>query len=307
MKFDKKVNYFEMETKNNIAEIEKVFLDSNIGIELKWVCDSILFILEEINIVASIYMKWSMTINGLEVASNMYKTKEWKDKYPGMTNHFYIKGFRKTTDLKNIESREIILWDGDKASKAHIDAIPMIASSAIVDIYRHIENFIFELYRIYLMANPLKLINDNKDLKRLYENRINSTQQNELWLENMNKRIIRWWEKKSYSNLGDIISDYFNDIKIEQKMGSVPNGLEEVINTLKFIIEIRNSLVHNEKYISENLVELSKSTIFESFIEEELIAGEELNIVLIHLQYIDYSVNSILNIIYMMLMALLAD
>jgi hypothetical protein len=44
-------------------------------------------------------------------------------------------------------------WDGPKAAEAHRQTMPMLAAFGLIDLYANLEEFVFEVYKVYLGAN----------------------------------------------------------------------------------------------------------------------------------------------------------
>lgn len=295
----KQVNYFKEEMERDIQTVKDMFsLDDIQNQDIRWIYESLDFIINEIYLFTSVYMKWCMAINGLELAVEKYSDKVWQGEYG-----FGIEGLRNNKEGMT-ESTQLVFWEGNYVPNAHESVIPMISSWGIIDINRKMEKFIFELYSIYLKGNPDKLMNgaEYKELRRLHRKKDESQGSKEEWSERIQNRIKEWKNKRSRDNLSGVLIDYYRDTGLNNIFYEEIDGIiNDTIEILKFIIELRNSLIHNDAYVSKRLATLSNHS---TLIGYNLTEGDKLEMKLIDLQIVELLINRILNFILMQLLGL---
>ncbi|SOH94751.1 hypothetical protein SAMN06273572_105175 [Monaibacterium marinum] len=114
----------------------------------------------------SVYLRWALTINAMEVSQKYYEELEPNRALQTQTIRVE-NGIPKRVTLVN--------WDGREASEKYIASQEPISAYGFADMYGVIEDITFEAYEIYLQFNPVTLLkgSDYKDLRNLYAKKMN--------------------------------------------------------------------------------------------------------------------------------------
>lgn len=250
----------------------------------KWIEKTTNKIAEWRGLFQSTYIRWALIINGLDVSNKKYSS-EVKD---GKT--FTIQTLR-TRGMENI-----VEWDKNTTAKNCLSSIPMVASWGVLDLYSCLEEFIFDIYRIYLKSNPSSIMQgkDFQYLRRLHrEFEKNQTVEiSEKWEEAIEERLNAWQRKKLYEGLDKILLSYMNATSLKKPSIYTLSTPETWAETIKGIAELRNSFTHGAKTVSKELADFSKLPHSMLFDFKE---NEELQIELIHLQSVECFCNQLLS------------
>jgi hypothetical protein len=261
----KSLPFFDIE--NEIKEIDFIdfVLDDS---EKKWMEESNKLVMDFSGVFHSIYLRWAVTINGLNVAEEKYRSKEWENP----SKAFVVAGIR-----NGKESPEVVYlkqWDGKTASEIHKSSIPMLAGWAFCNMYSVFEEFIFKLYKIYLEAHPLTILEGRefRDMRVLYQKKDESDANLLKWQNAWNERLEKWHRKKLYDGLEKIFNSYINLTKLEiPAIYNAPYSLEDVSKTIGGISLIRNCFIHGMANVPKELGDFCKTfqSISFNFIENE--------------------------------------
>jgi hypothetical protein len=258
-----------------LPQIDNVIYRTEIE-ELKWIEETTSKIGEWRDIFRSTYIRWALAINGLHIASSKYKDPKWR-----RNNKFIVRGYR----IKDEVSYEAQLakWDGDVASEAHLKSANMIASYGIIDLYACFEELIFDFYRLYLMRNPSSLLvgPENKELKKKFRDKESEPEE---WNSALKERLDKWHRNKLYDGLHKVLLSYLNTAGLEKPSSYKHSTPETWAETLRGIAILRNSLTHGEKYVSQELAEISHKPHGLNF---KFNTGDEINLSVHHLMSVE--------------------
>lgn len=238
--------------------------------ESKWVQEINEVVMEFGGVFHSIFLRWAVTINGLHVAADKYSDPEWKNRGMG----FAVQGIRNRKDGSGPELTNVRVWDGSMASEVHSSSIPMLAAWAFCNMYSCLEEFIFKIFRVYLNSNPLEICKGDefKDLRKIYHERNQSSEQNSAWIEAWSERLESWHRKKLYDGLEKIFKNLISKTGLQ-----IPSFYEgkydynDIAKTLGGISLIRNCFIHGVTIIPPELALFCKGfqSSFFNFTEGE--------------------------------------
>lgn len=232
----------------------------------------------------STYIRWALTINGLHEAKDRYESKKGEDVL------FKIDSLR-ANGLENIA-----LWDMETTGKNYAETIPMIAAWGLLDLYSCIEEFVFELYRIYLTQHPESIIKgpEFSDLRRLRKEAPNSEEKNQQWAEALDERLNSWQRKRLYDGLSKVFLSYTSITNIKTPSIYTKSTVEMWAETIKGIGELRNCFTHGVEVVTKDLSDFSAQPNSMSFDFRE---GDRLNVQLHHLQSVECFLDQLLTAI----------
>jgi hypothetical protein len=186
----------------------------------------------------------------------------------------------------------------EKTASHYKETIPMMAAWGIIDLYSCIEEFIFELYRIYLNSHPYSLImgKDYSDLRKLRRERNENPDKNTEWNKAWEKRLSSWQRKKQYDGLHKVFKSYLNITGLKTPSVSKYTTVESWVDSLRGIGELRNCLTHGVEIVTNDLSDFSTKphSILFDFVE-----GESLLVELKHLQRVEYFLDNLITTINM--------
>jgi hypothetical protein len=237
----------------------------------------------------SSYIRWALTINGLDKAKDRYDSKK------GDELGFTIESIR----ANGME--RIALWDMQTAAKNHKSTIPMIASWGIVDLYSCLEEFVFEIYIIFLNHYPDSIIKGNefRNLRQLKRVSSNDADKKKEWEELWRKRVESWQKKRIYDGLNKVFLAYTKVSGLKTPSIYKVSTVETWAETIAGIAELRNCFTHGVDTVNKALAEFSNKPHSMLFDFRE---GEKLTIELKHLQSIECFLDQFLTTINFSLM-----
>jgi hypothetical protein len=269
-----------------LPQITNLIINSDLP-ESRWLKEATTAIGEWRAKLRSTYLRWALSINGLEVAANRYADLEWSRRHK-----FEVKSLRPLPgDFDEhgrirVEQTRIALWDGATASENHRNTMPMLAAFGVIDLYARLEEFVFALYRIFLNHHPETLLKgeEYKDLKRLRKEAESEESKKPKWEEAWRKRLIAWQRKKLYEGLGNVFKAFCSVARLEKPSHYQVNTIDTWAESIDIIGLVRHSLIHGVAEVSEELAEACKKLHAILFDFEK---GEPLEIELYHLQGVD--------------------
>jgi len=222
------------------------------GEESIWVQDINEVVMEFGGVFHSIFLRWAVTINGLHVAADKYSDPEWKQRGMG----FAVQGIRNRRDGSGPELTNVRVWDGGMASEVHSSSIPMLAAWAFCNMYSCLEEFIFKMFKVYLNSNPLEICKgpEFKDIRSLYRNRDEGSEQHSAWVESWEERLDAWHRKKLYDGLEKVFNNFASKTRLQ--IPSFYDGeydYNDIAKTLGGISLIRNCFVHGVTIVPREL------------------------------------------------------
>lgn len=220
--------------------------------ESKWVQEINEVVMEFGGVFHSIFLRWAVTINGLHVAADKYSSPEWIKRGLG----FAVQGIRNRKDGSGPELTNVRVWDGNMASEVHSSSIPMLAAWAFCNMYSCLEEFILNIFRVYLNSNPLEICKgpEFKNIRRIYHERDQSNEQHSAWLEAWSERLESWHRKKLYDGLEKIFKNFIG--KTGLQIPSFYGGeydYNDIAKTLGGISLIRNCFIHGVTKVPREL------------------------------------------------------
>ena len=230
----------------------------------KWIHNANIVTMDFGGVFHSIFLRWAVTVNGLHVASEKYSTEEWLKS----GKSFAVSGYRNSLD-GHPHYTNVRVWDGKMASKVHASSIPMLAAWAFCNMYSCLEEFIFKIFRIFLEAHPLVLLEGSqfRDLRQLYRNKETSENNFIKWKNEWEKRLDSWHRKKSYDGLERVFNNFIQKSRLE-----IPSGYKgyfdytDIGKTLGGISMIRNCFIHGVTEVPQELEDFC-NTFQSSFFE----------------------------------------
>lgn len=229
----------------------------------------------------STYIRWALTLNGLDVA---------KDKYN--LNKAGQAGFS-IDSLRQHGLENIAFWDMDTAAKNHEETIPMMAAWGLTDLYSCLEEFVFEFYKIFLNHNPDSIIKGKEfiNLRRLKRESVNGPECKEKWETAWKERLESW---QLYDGLNKVFLAYTNAAGIKTPSIYKLSTVETWAETIKGISELRNCFTHGVETVTKELSDFSSKSHSMLFDFEE---DKPLNIELKHLQSVECFLDQLLTAI----------
>ena len=218
----------------------------------KWITDSNDETIKFGGTFHSIYLRWSVAINGLHKAAEIYSSKEWLES----GKLFAVTGIRNDPNGSGPKLSHVQTWDGHTAAKVHSTSAPMIAAWAFCNMYACLEEFVFRLYRIYLESYPMVICQgaEFKPLRLLFRQRENSKKDNDLWSVAWADRLEAWHRKKLYDGLGKVFAAYVDRSGLKIPVAYQKHfNYQDVAETLAGISLIRNSFIHGATKVSKEL------------------------------------------------------
>jgi len=213
----------------------------------------------------SIFLRWAVTVNGLHVASEKYKSK----KFIESGKAFAVQGIRNPKDGSSPNYTNVKVWSGEQASEVHSSSVPMLAAWAFCNMYSCLEEFVFSIFREYLNENPMTICKgpDFIEIRKIYDERNvceeNLFKWNDVWI----KRLDSWHRKKIYDGLEKVFTNFILQTKL--KIPSFYSGeydYSHIAKTLRGISLIRNCFIHGVSTVPGELGDFCKgfeSTFFE--------------------------------------------
>ena len=202
----------------------------------------------------SAFLRWAVTVNGLNVAAEKYSSMDWKNANKGLT----VSGIRHNESNSQYEAIILKTWDGNMAAQVSKSSIPMLAGWAFCNMYACIEEFILKLCRIYLEEHPDYLIQGQefRELRKLYSAQKLDPTLRSKWFEKLNVRLDDWHKKIVFKGMEKIFNKYITFSKIE--MPNKYKGLatySDIGKTLGGISLIRNCFIHGVTTVPKELEE----------------------------------------------------
>jgi hypothetical protein len=245
-------------------------------------------------IFRSLYIRWALAINGLHVAAEKYRSN-----LP--IELFYIQSIRVEEGIP--KQTRIAEWDLEMAAQAHLKTVPMLNAYGFIDLYGCFEEFIFDLYGIYLKHNPGHLLtgDENRPLKKLYKEYLTNTSKEGEWKEQFSKRLISWQRKRLYDGLEKVFLAYCDMASIQKPKGYVLSNPQTWSETLGGIGLLRHALTHGAKTVSKEIADFGVKAHSNGLRFKE---NDPLEITLFHLQAVELFAHQLLTALNLSLIEL---
>jgi hypothetical protein len=245
--------------------------------ENQWLEDSMEMIGEWRAVFRSIYIKWSLAINGLHVAVERYSDSSWQS-----TKQFSITSQRPDPTGK-LQPALIAQWTGKETEKHHRAVIPYIAGWGIIDLGSALEEFIFDLHKIFLFQHPESLIQGDayRDLRTLRNEAATSPDATTAWEAALSERINDWQRKAVYEKKRKLFFSYCERAKLKTPSTYTKATLSSLADCVHGVFTLRNSLIHPNATVPKDLAEFCSQPINIGYQFRE---GEQLAVTLRELQ-----------------------
>lgn len=222
--------------------------------ENQWICNANKITMDFGDTFESIFLRWAVTINGLHVASEKYKEKEWLSG----NRFFLVQGIRNSLDGSGPELVNVRVWKPDMAAQIHETSIPMLSAWAFCNMYSCLEEFIFKIFRAYLEAYPLIICKGKEfqELRKAYHNKNQNDEMHKTWRQMWSKRLETWHRNKLYDGIEKVFNYFISETNLK-----IPEGYKEEYNysdiakTLGGIALIRNCFIHGVTTVPQELEE----------------------------------------------------
>jgi hypothetical protein len=207
--------------------------------------------------LSSTYLRWSLAINGLQVAAERYADPGWINTHKS----FIVRSLRpvqKEADPQgrpHVDNVVIAEWDGHTASQAHRNTIPMLAAFGIIDLYANLEEVVFDLYKLFLNARPELLLKGNefKELRRLKREADVDASKRESWQAAWDERLIAWQRNRLYDGLGKVFKAFCDSAGLKTPSEYTVTTVETWAESIDIVAMVRNALVHGASRVSADL------------------------------------------------------
>jgi hypothetical protein len=273
------VHLLPIEGDNNCPPITNVIVRVNDS-EDKWIEETTEKIGDWRSLSRTTYIRWSLAINGLMVASERYQ--DW----PG-DRKFVVKTMRIDGEASIAE------WSGETTSEHCKSTAELIAANCIVDLYGCLEEVVFEAYRIYLNHNPLAILPGDcfRELRRLFRKFQAGEEGGEAWPEQWEKRVTSWQRKRLYDGLGKVLKSYFQHTGLERPSWYQLTTVDTWAETISGISELRNLITHGGTKVSQELADFSERPFAATFDFE---TGAPLVVKTHHMQSVEMFIDQLL-------------
>jgi hypothetical protein len=207
------------------------------------------------NTFRSTYLHWALAINGLHVAAERYGRPDWP-----ASQQFTVSSLTAGPEGRAIPS-VLVRWDGQTASRAHIDTTRKMAAWGIVELYANLEEFVFALYRIYLSAHPKVLMQGEhyRDLRKLHKVSVRSPEDKAAWATAWSRRLESWQRKRLYDGLGPVLISYMREANLQKPKAFTKSDPSSWAETIRIIAILRNALVHGAKTVPDELAQAASA------------------------------------------------
>jgi hypothetical protein len=227
----------------------------------------------------STYIRWAMTINGLHVAAEKYRTPQDEAKA------FHVRSLRSDRD-GNVNDIVLSTFTFPEAAEAHLKIQPMLCAHGFVDMYAGLDEMVFAFYRTFLTARP-ELILQGEDFRELRSVRraagLGSAEQ-ELWERSWAERLDHWQRKKGYDGLHRVFKAFCDIAGLQTPSRYTRTTIDTWAESIEGIGLVRNAMMHGVTKVSKDLADFCERPHALGF---EFAEGESLILNLRHLQSVE--------------------
>ena len=229
----------------------------------------------------STYFRWALAINALEVASAHYQSRI------GEPTAFTIASLR-STGIKRIA-----MWDFETAGKNHKDTIPMLAAWGVAEMYSTMEEFVFDIYKVFLAQHPDSLLQGDEfqHLRKLRREANQGEQHKANWNAAWAERLGNWQRKRLYDGLSKVFLSYIEVAGLKTPSIHKLTTIETWADAIQGIGVLRNCFAHGMTTVTKELSEFSKKPHSMRF---DFVEGKPLSIELRHLQSVEFFLDELL-------------
>jgi hypothetical protein len=170
------------------------FIHKATGAEDAWIQQTTETIGDWRSLLRSTYIRWTLTINGLELAAREYQS--WTE-----DRRFKVDSMRVVSG--NPVAAPLPIWLGAEAAENHLKTAELLAAYGACDLYGALEEVLFQTYRIFLTHHPLLILkgDEYKELRRVYAKYKGDPSSTPEWEGAWQRRLEDWHRKRSYDGL----------------------------------------------------------------------------------------------------------
>lgn len=262
--------------------------------EDEWLQESMELIGKWRAIFRSIYIKWSLAINGLHLGLEKYSDKDWQAQ-----KQFFVTSLRPEPDGK-LRRVQLAVWGGTETPQHHQAVIPYIAGWGIIDLGSALEEFIFDFYRVFHWQHPQHLTGgpDFKDLRKLLAASGNSTEEKAKWETAFTARLDAWQRNAVYKAKRELFLAYCQFAGLKTPSTYKLTTLETWADCIEGVFILRNCLIHPNATVPKELGDFSSSKFNAGY---DFKTGAPLTVTLQHLQCTECFLDQLLSGINMSL------
>jgi hypothetical protein len=244
----------------------------------------------------SVYMRWAITINALNVARDRYAE-------PGAKALQILHAVRGSDGP---EVKPLDIWKPETSVENYSKSIPLMAAYGIQDLFGAMEEIIFDLYEIYLDAHPLEILEgpDFREQRRLYRERADGPAQEAAWATAWTERMNGWRRKRIYDGLHRVFRAFWERSGLERSSAYSETDIDDWCRTIEIISELRNLLVHGENLVSQRLADLVAA---QPHFGMTFVAGDVLEVSLVDIMIVERFFTDMIVLINESFMELAAD
>lgn len=264
--------------------------------EKQWIVEATNRSAEHAAFYRSVYMRWAITINALNVARDRYAEMPRR----GLQILHVVPG------SGGPEVQPLDIWEPETSVANYAKSIPLMAAYGIQDLFGAMEEIIFDLYEIYLDAHPLEILKgpDFREQRRLYRERNDSAEKFQAWSAAWADRMTGWRRKRIYDGLHRVFQSFWERSGLERSSAYTGSDITDWCRTIETISELRNLLVHGENLVSTRLGDLVAA---QPYLGMSFVANEVLEVSLMDIMIVERFFTDIIIMINESLMELAAD
>jgi len=250
--------------------------------EERWIAESTERLGDWRDMSRTVYLRWSLTINAMEIA---------RDHYANLPADRALQTFTLRSTSEESMHVPLATWSGPETAQNYASSQELVAAYGFADMYGVIEDIVFDAYEIYLRHNPCTLIKgaENKDIRRAWRAR---EKDRDAWDIAWADRYERWRRKKLYDGLGRLVRNYWNSAGLRAPSHYKEANVANWIHTIEMFSKLRNHITHSATHVT---AELAQACAINRNMGFEFKEGEPLTIELHHLMAIECFVDQYVN------------
>ena len=139
--------------------------------------------------------------------------------------------------------------------------MPMPAAFGVMDLYGNLEEFVFDIFRVYIEAHPEHLLkgDDFKELRRLRREAEQDETKKVEWESAWASRREQWQRNKLYDGLGKVFRSFCASAGVKAPSSHKNVSAEHWAETIDIIGLVRNCLTHNVVTVNPELATPARS------------------------------------------------
>lgn len=262
----------------------------------QWIVEATSRSAEHAAFYRSVYMRWAITINALNLARDRYAEPPRR----GLQILHVVPG------SQGPEIQPLDIWEPETSVANYTKSIPLMAAYGIQDLFGAMEEIIFDLYEIYLDAHPLEILEgpDFREQRRLYRERNDSPENRAAWSAAWTERMTGWRRKRIYDGLHRVFKAFWERTGLKRSSACTGSDIDDWCRTIEIISELRNLLVHGENLVSTRLGDLVAA---QPYLGMTFVANEVLEVALMDIMIVERFFTDVIVMINESLMELAAN